>query len=366
MTICRRIPLPDLLLVLALGACGHSEPFTAPETDLDLPLVGGEPARLTFGDGVGEPGWLPDGSFIIYGGPRLGGDPLDRCLSLLPASGGTVRREICHPSIFDETIVDVFGSPDVSAGGLLAFHYVNAPGGGNPAFAGIYAAPLDAPAVTTAVRSVPFTGPDGLFYVGVSHLRWLGEAELVFIAYAQEVVEPCPGCDVQVITHPRTLFRAPATPGGTLAPVPGVAFPTSVSAGATADEIYFTLANDSRVYHQRLSTGEQSVVHDFAGTGIARDVHYGGGRLAAIAGGNVGVIFAPAGPLQVGDQGGPLFLLEPATGAVRRLGDDTRWFRRPALAPDGLRLVGEGHAVQVSGPDFIVDPRPDLWLYGAP
>ena len=220
--------------------------------------------------------------------------------------------------------------------------------------------------MTTAVRSVPFTGPDGLFYVGVSHLRWLGEAELVFIAYAQEVVEPCPGCDVQVITHPRTLFRAPATPGGTLAPVPGVAFPTSVSAGATADEIYFTLANDARVYHLRLATGEQSVVHDFAGAGIARDVHYGGGRLAAIAGGNVGVIFAPAGPLQVGDEGGPLYLLEPATGAVRRLGDDTRWFRRPALAPDGLRLVGEGHAVQVSGPDFIVDPRPDLWLYGAP
>jgi hypothetical protein len=365
MTVRRRLPLP-VLLVLAIAACGHGEPFAAPDSDLDGPLAPGEPARLTYGDGVGEPGWLPDGSSIIYGGPRLAGDRLDRCLSVLPATGGTVRREICHPSIFDESVVDVFGSPDVSAGGLLAFHYVNAPGGGNPAFAGIFAAPLDAPVVTSAVRSVPFTGPDGLFYVGVSHPRWLGETGIVFVAYAQELVIPCGGCDAQVYTHPRTLFRAAAAPGGALVPVPGGAFATSVSAGATADEIYFTLAADTRIYHLRLSTGEQTVVHDFAADGIARDVHFGGGRLTAIAGGKLQVVQAPVGPLQVADDGGHLFLLEPATGAVRRLTDDTRWFRHPAISPDGTRLVGEGHAVLLSGPDTTVNPRPDLWMYAAP
>lgn len=360
MTIRRRLPLP-VLLVLASAACGHSEPFAAPDSDLDGPLVAGEPARLTFGDGVGEPGWLPDGSSIIYGGPRLAGDRFDRCLSVLPATGGTVRREICHPSIFDENIVDVFGSPDVSAGGLLAFHYANAPGGA-AGFAGIFAAPLEAPVVTTAVRSVPFTGPDGLFYVAVSHLRWLGETEIVFLAYAQEVVTPCEGCDAQVYTHPRTLFRAVATPGGALTAVPGGSFATSVSAGATADEIYFTLTADTRVYHLRLSTGEQTVVHDFGVDGIARDVHFGGGRLTAIAGGKLQVVHAPVGPLQVADDGGHLFLLEPATGAVRRLTDDTRWFRHPAISPDGTRIVGEGHAVVISGPDTTVSPRADLWI----
>lgn len=365
MTIRRRVSLP-VLFVLAATACGHSEPFAPPDTDLDLPLAGGEPVRLTFGDGVGEPGWLPDGSSVIYGGARLGGDRLDRCLSVMPATGGTVRREICRPSIFDETTVDAFGSPDVSAGGLLAFHYANAPGGGNPAFTGIYAAPLDAPIVTTPVRSVPFTGPDGLFYVGVSHLRWLGETEILFIAYAQEIVIPCGGCDAEVYTHPRTLFRAAATPDGALTPVPGGAFATSVSAGATADEIYFTLTADTRVYHQRLSTGEQTVVHDFAGDGIARDVHFGGGRLTAVAGGRVQVVFAPPGPLQTADEGGHLFLLEPATGAVRRLTDDSRWIRHPAIAPDGARIVGEGHAVVVVGPDTTVNPRADLWMYAAP
>ena len=365
MTIRRRVELSALLL-LATAACGHGEPFAPPATDLDAPLAGGEPARLTYGDGVGEPAWLPDAASIIYGGPRFGGDRLDRCLSILPATGGTVRREICHPSIFDESIVDVFGSPDVSAGGLLAFHYVNAPGGGNPAFAGIYAAPLDAPAVTSAVRSVPFMGPDGLFYVGVSHLRWLGETELVFIAWAEELVIPCEGCDAVVYPHPRTLFRAAATPGAALTPVPGAAFATSVSAGATADEIYFTLTADTRIFHLRLSTGEQTVVHDFQVEGIARDVHFGAGRLTAVAGGKLQVVFSPVGLLQAGDEGGPLFLLEPASGSVRRLTDDTRWFRHPAISPDGTRIVGEGRTVVISGPDTTVSPRPDLWMYAAP
>jgi hypothetical protein len=365
MTIRRRLPL-SILLLLVIAACSHGEPFAPPDTDLDVPLAPGEPARLTFGDGVGEPGWLPDGASIIYGGPRLAGDRLDRCLSVLPAPGGTVRREICNPSIFDESIVDVFRNPDVSPGGLLAFYYANAPGGGNPAFAGIYAAPLDAPVVTSAVRSVPFTGPDGLFYVAISHLRWLGEAEVVFVAYAQEIVIPCGGCDAQVYTHPRTLFRAAATPGAALTPVPGGAFATSVSVGATADEIYFTLTADTRIHHLRLSTGEQTVVHDFAGDGVARDVHFGGGRLTAVAGGKLQVVLAPVGPLQVADDGGHLFRIEPATGAVRRLTDDTRWFRHPAISPDGTRIVGEGHAVLISGPDTTVSPRADLWIYAAP
>ena len=365
MTIRRRGPLP-LLIMLAITACSHGEPFAPPDTDLDVPLAGGEPARLTFGDGVGEPGWLPDGSSVIYGARRLDGDRLDRCLSVLPATGGTVRREICNPSIFDESIVDVFGSPDVSAGGLLAFQYANAPGGGNPAFAGIFAAPLDSPAVTTAVRSVPFTGPDGLFYVAISHLRWLGETDVVFIAYAQETVVPCEGCDAEVYTHPRTLFRAAATPGSALTPVPGGAFATAVAAGATADELYFTLTADTRIYHLRLSTGEQTVVHDFLADGIARDVHFGGGRLTAVAGGRLQVVQAPVGQLQTVDEGGHLFLLEPATGLVRRLTDDTRWFRHPAISPDGTRIVGEGHAVVISGPDTTVNPQPDLWIYAAP
>ncbi len=369
------------LLVLLAAACGHGEPFTAPGTDLDGPLAGGEPARLTFADAVADASWLPDGSSIIYSGARLVGDRLDHCLSVMPAAGGTVRREICNPSLFDDSITDDFASPAVSPEGSLAFYYANRPGGGSPAFAGIYAttleaATLNAPAATTAVRSVPFQGADGILYDAVSRVRWLGESELLFLAHTTTLVSPCGTCDLVAINHPRTLFRASATPSAALTPVPGTDFATSVAVGATADEIYFTLANDPRVYRRVLSTGEQSVVHDFVAEGIVRDVHFGGGRLTAIVGGKLRVWLDVSGPLQYADDGGHLYLMEPATGAVRRLSGDDRWYRRPVLAPDGTALVGQGHGVVIdfnpnSPPDAIVldtlvNPRGDLWRFGAP
>ena len=372
----RTLPLTGLALLLALAACSHGEPFGAPDHELDGPLAGGQPARLTFGTAVGDAAWTPDGAAIVYAGGRHVGDRLDRCLSILPAEGGTVRREICNPSLFDASITDFFATPYVSAGDQLAFYYANMPGGGTPAFEGIYATTLAAPAVTTAVRSLPFLGADGLFYKSISHLRWLGESEVVFIAYAEAVVIPCEGCDAEVIPHPRTLFRSGAGAGAALAPVPGTEFATSVAVGATADEIYFTLANDSRIYHRMLSSGAQSVVHEFGAEGIARDVHFGGGRLTAIVGGKVQVIVDLVGPLQASDEGGHLYLLEPATGAVTRLSGDGRWFRRPALSPTGAALVGEGFTVVIDqdpnappdtpGLDTTVSPAGDLWRYGTP
>lgn len=361
-------------LLLALAACSHSEPFDPPDTELDGPLAGGEPTRLTYGDAVGDAAWTTDGSSIIYAGGRHTGDRLDRCLNILPAGGGTVRREICNPSIFDESITDIFGNPVVSADEQLAFYYANAPGGGTPAFQGIYATTIAAPAVTTPVRSIPFLGADGIFYKSISHLRWLSASEIVFIAHAEAIVVPCAGCDAEVYLHPRTLFRAVAVAGAELTPVPGTAFATSVAAGASSDQIYFTLANDARIYHLLLSTGAASIVHDFGGAGIARDVHFGGGRLTAIVGGRVRVVLDAIGPLQTGDSGGHLYLLEPATGAVTRLTDDSRWFRRPALSPTGGLIVGEGFAVSIgqdpNAPpevlDTTVSPVGDLWRYGTP
>ena len=376
MTLRYRTLAPSGLALLLALACSHSEPFGAPDHELDGPLTGGEPARLTFGTAVGDAAWTADGSAIVFAGGRYVGDRLDRCLSILPAEGGTVRREICNPSLFDSSITDFFATPYVSAGEQLAFYYANRPGGGTPAFEGIYATTLAAPSVTTAVRALPFLGADGLFYKSISHLRWLGEAEIVFIAYAEAIVIPCEGCDAQVILHPRTLFRSGIAAGAAPAPVPGTEFATSVAVGATADEIYFTLANDSRIYHRVVSSGAQSVVHDFGAVGIARDVHFGGGRLTAIVGGKVQVIVDPVGPLQAADQGGHLYLLEPGTGAVTRLSGDGRWFRRPALSPTGAALVGEGFAVLIDqdpdGPpdapvlDTTVSPVGDLGRYGAP
>jgi hypothetical protein len=360
-------------MVLALG-CSHGEPFAVEDHTPDGFFAAGEPSRLTFGDDVGEPGWLPDGSAIVYAGGALTGVPPDRCLLVIPATGGAIRSEACNAAALAD-IVDTWAWPAASDD-RLAFYYQNSVRGIAPTVAGIYVAPLAAPVVSAPVRSIPFTAPDGMFYIAASHVTWLGANELLFIGYSEQTVMPCPLCDPVRVEYPLALLRGPAEPGAAFTAVPGIAFPTSVVAGATADEIFFTLANDSRVYHRLLSTGAQGVVRDFAGEGIVRDLTYAAGRLAAVVGGKVKVWLEPAGPLQSPDEGGHLHVIELATGTDRRLTDDTRWFRHPAFDPAGTALVGEGRAVHIdqdpeSPPnlpvlDTVVTPGGDLWIYGAP
>lgn len=372
MTIRGRGALEGLTMLLVLG-CSHGEPFAVAEHTPDGPYAAGEPARLTFGDAVGEPAWLPDGSAIVYAGGALTGVPPDRCLLVIPATGGSITSEVCNAAPLAD-IVDSWAYPAAS-GDRLAFYYQNSVRGIAPTVAGIYVAPLAAPVVLAPVRSIPFTAPEGMFYIAASHLTWLGN-ELLFIGYSEQTVMPCPLCDPIRVEYPLALLRGPAEPGATFTAVPGIAFPTSAVPGATADEIYFTLANDSRIYHRVLSTGAQNVVHDFAGDGIVRDLSYAAGRLAAVVGGKVKVWLEPAGPLQSPDEGGHLHVLDLATGSQRRLTGDDRWFRLPAWSPAGTALVGEGHAVNIdqdpdSPPelpvlDTTVTPRGDLWIYGTP
>lgn len=364
-----------MLLLFAIG-CGHGEPFGVQGQALDGPLAAGEPTRLTFGLAVGEPSWLPDGSAVVYAGGALTGALTDRCLLVLPVTGGTITSEVCNAAPLAD-IVDTWAYPAVS-GDQLAFHYQNAPRGIPPTVRGIYVAPVAAPAVGPPVRSLPFVAADGFFYIAASHLTWLGTGELLFIGYSEQTVQPCPppACDPIRVEYPLALLRGAAVPGATFAPVPGIAFPTSVAAGATAGEIYFTLANDSRIYREVLSTGTRTIVRDYGAEGIVRDVTYGGGRLAAIVGGKVRVWLEPAGPLQSPDEGGHLHVIDPATSDDRRLTDDDRWFRHPALSASGMALVAEGYAVTIDQNPFAppgsatidttVTPAGDLWLYGSP
>ena len=51
-------PRPRLLPLFLLLGCGHSEPFTNPDTGTDQPFDPGPPVRLTANRGGDfEPGW---------------------------------------------------------------------------------------------------------------------------------------------------------------------------------------------------------------------------------------------------------------------------------------------------------------------
>jgi hypothetical protein len=52
-------------------------------------------------------------------------------------------------------------------------------------------------------------------------------------------------------------------PGGLPAAVPGIDLASGVSPGASADEVFYTIGGDTRVFHRVLSAGEMSLAHDF-------------------------------------------------------------------------------------------------------
>jgi hypothetical protein len=87
---------------------------------------------------------------------------------------------------------------------------------------------------------------------------------------------------------------------GVPAAVPGTDLASGVSPGASADEVFYTIGGDTRVFHRVLSSGEVSVAHDFGAAGIARDVHVVGRRLVAVVGGHVAFGVDPVlGPTQI-------------------------------------------------------------------
>jgi hypothetical protein len=151
-----------------------------------------------------------------------------------------------------------------------------------------------------------------------------------------------------------------------------------VSPGSGEDEIYYTLAGDTRVYHQVLSTGAVSVVHDFGPAGLARDVHVVGDRMTAVVGGRVHFTNDPLlGPTQW-DSGGIVHLVNLQDGTDLTIDDPDQLglFRRPQISPAGSEIVVERHQVILTeirdenGSLLAVDTSVvrvgDLYLLGQP
>jgi hypothetical protein len=143
----------------------------------------------------------------------------------------------------------------------------------------------------------------------------------------------------------------------------GTDFASGVSPGPTSDEVYYTLNGDTRVYRRVLSTGDQSIVHDFGPAGIVRDVHVAGGRLTAVVGGQVHVVpDAELGQIQW-DSGGIVHVVDLASDDDVSLDVESRLFRRPVLAPAGDRVVAEGYPVIATESGTSVGRSGDLFLF---
>ncbi|HEX2217509.1 MAG TPA: hypothetical protein VHG35_01800 [Gemmatimonadales bacterium] len=365
-----------LLSLAAAGAgCSHSEPFSNPQGS-EEPFDPGPPARLTLNPGHdGHPSWLPDGSGILYSSQQLDRTDADVCLTELPETGGRQRWLACDLA-GDRTSRDAGQSAAVSPDGRLAVLRAGngESGGQSPVFLDIALAPsLDVHQAQT-VRTLPFAPAGGASHDYAGHLRWLREDALVYVGQLFRAQPACPdrGCPLDTLllgTEVTLLELSGSAVNGSA--LPGTTQATGVAPILDGTAILYTLRADTRIYRRDLSSGQVAVVHDFGAAGVARDVHAAGDRMAAVVGGRLGFAVDPRiGPAEW-DSGGIVHVLELDGANPVVLDTPGRLYRRPALSPDGSRLVAEGFPLiinvnPVTGEiDTTVNRSGDLYLFGA-
>ena len=337
-------PLRTLSLVAVVAACGHNDSFTSPPYGTDAPFDPAPPVRLTLNPLPDlNAAWLPDGSGILYSTRPAERLDNDLCLALLPPTGGRQLRVTCDLSVGGIDSTNRISSPAPSSAGRLAFVESSGPIGASAALTeGIaISSSLDAPGAEI-VQRIPYTIAGEPTHNHVGSLRWLGTGRLVFVGGDLANLADCAGCPATDIVADLKIVTLAAAAGARPEVVPGTDFASSVSAGKSADEIYYTIGGDSRVFRRTLSTGEVTVAFDFGAAGIARDVHVVGNRMAAVVGGRVVFGINPVlGPTQR-DSGGVVHVVDLAAGSDQSLDDPGLLFRRPALDSNGEHLRGRG------------------------
>jgi hypothetical protein len=347
-----------LVLTLIAASCRHEAAFTSDTYTHRQPSGTGSLVRLTFNPGVDQgPSWLPDGSGFLYTHERIDRDDLDRCLSLLPAAGGTIEREICDRIPAADDSVNAFTAPAVSPDGRLAYVRASAPLSVGwpvaPYFHQLVLTSWDHPAEPRVLRAIPYPGPSGRIHQAVSQVRWLGDSALVYVG--QKVQYAGVGVVDTIVTGLEIVRLDFSGPNPVLAMLPGTDQGSSVTT-AGRDTIYFTLNGDSRVFRLLVSSDSLAVVHDFGTGNIARDVQVTAGRLVAVVGGNISFVNDAGLGLVQRDGGGTLVLVDLATGGETVLTSPAAFYRHAALAPDGRHVVAEQ----------VVGRTTDLYLVEVP
>ncbi len=347
-----------LSLGMLLTGCHHEAPFAPGGYGSDQPFATGSPRQITFNPGNDRaPAWLPDESGLLYSRQVVSGS--DRCLALLPPGGGRVEREICSPgsAISDSTFI--LTEPAAAADGRLAYVVIVSAPTDKASRAALVLGTLADPAAAQPLLSFPFTAPDTVRLDEASQLRWLDAGSLAYLALHVGYDSARSRDTVRTGAEIVRLELGGATPS--MAVVPGTRDASSLAVAGSPDTIYFTLGGDSRVFRRALASGVVSVLFDFGGGQVARDVQVLGNRLVAVVGGAVSFGYeALLGYNVQRDGGGPLHLVDLASGHDSVLPDSVAgvplFFRRPALAPSGRRLVAE----------VVTGSVTDLWMLDLP
>ncbi len=368
---------PQLLTLLLLLGCGHSEPFTDPDTGTDQPFDPGPPVRLTANLGGDlQPAWTADGSALLYSVLDPARQDRDVCLGVIPAAGDRQSEHWCDvPEGFrrSDAIYAAGPGPDgrtaflASATSLTNF---------NPEHTGIRVAPGLDPTDGTQVLHLPYHRGTGLVN-WAARMHWVEGERLAYLGQTLKVRQQCQF----VCAPPDTTVASLGVElldlaSGVPAALPATAGATGLATIADGAVVLYTLAGDSRVYRRNLASGEVTVVHDFGAAGIARDLDAAGTRIAAVVGGVVSEVDDPdLGSIQF-DLGGILHVVDLADHSDTPIPEAGRLYRRPAISPTGDVLVAEGYQFEVQFltdpstgqqiPDTTLTSSSDLIRFGAP
>lgn len=347
-----------LAVTAALGACDHTQPFTAsPPVDSGA-FAAGDPARLTFNPGNDlAPAWLPGGRAFLYTQARPDRPDDDWCLAEMGDSGGTVRMQVCDDARAAADSQNTFLWFAADTLGRLAYLREATPlgfGALAPLFRDVMLGTLAAPLTARRLLRFPLTSPSGDTLYGAAELAWLGPDTLVFLG--ERVIYPgCGGSCVDTVHWGREIDVLDlAAPTPVLAVVPGTIGASSVAL-AGRDTLYFTRNGDTLLYRHVLGSAAIDTVFDFDTLGVARDVAAAGGALVAVAGGDVGFVTDPVFGTYPRDRGGFLYRVVLDSGRAIPIGDSTMLVRHPAVSPDGKTVVAEVPGAGV-----------DLWRWAVP
>lgn len=304
--------------------------------------------RLTFNSKVDRgPYWLPDGTGFLYTQEQVDRpDSADQCFAVMPQAGGTVTRTICATSDPQGDSLNAFESPSVAADGRMAYvrssMYAFA-GRHTPDYSALVLATYQAPLNATVLEPLSYFGPSAQSVDLVRDIVWTGPSSMIYVA--EQVTYGCAnsGCTALDTTESGIEIQRLdySTSPPTLSVVPNTSLATSLAAGR-ADTVYFTVAGNGQVHRRALSTGADTVVFDF-GSPVG-DLSAAGSRLAGVVGSAMRVV-------------------DLATALDNTFIKTDTNFHRPALSPDGHRVV-----VQLAPIDTVTgfEMPPDLWMWKLP
>jgi hypothetical protein len=179
---------PSIAAVLALVACGHSEPYAVVPPDAVGPFTSTFPRRLTFNP-LGDITPSVVGDTLVFSRREPHRPDRDRCLALLPVEGGRLHRTSCARGALADSVRDVWiyptVSPDRQRVAFVRERYRLVPG-----FLldrAIVVAALSAPDSGSVVATGAYRLPDGGLGDGFRHLTWVDDATLRFLGGIERI-----------------------------------------------------------------------------------------------------------------------------------------------------------------------------------